>query len=413
MKTCLQIQQKNAKITAEIMKSLPKFSTRAMRRDFINKYAKHVKTPKSLLRHMYNELTQTESQDENDEQKMLNERVAEILLESDDPQLLLDYRELNGKSVNEKYNIFFNEMGQYFEKQLLPVNERRHGNELYLPLAISVEDLKSQVTKQCPPGTPIPSSETIRLQFMPGNPFQKTALRYTGRFNVKFRVQTRQARLYHPDGRYVATMFRYLKQFCVRFREESLFICLDDKAIVPVGDPGVPISTGVRGHNKVMTPASGPELVAADHDFHVAGLVPSVVLVTEAPSSSNDSFFTGKVYVTTKDKVFQSSHPFRHTTELIRILREHHSSDNVNLEVPILCMMTDGGPDHRVTYESVKASLVQLLMQLDLDMLIAIRTAPNQSWVNPAERCMSILNLALQHVALSREKMSDEMEKKY
>ena len=43
-------------------------------------------------------------------------------------------------------------------------------------------------------------------------------------------------------------------------------------------------------------------------------------------------------------------------------------------------------------------------------MLVAIRTAPNNSWVNPAERCMSLLNLALQHVALSRSKMSQRME---
>ncbi|XP_052212795.1 uncharacterized protein LOC127847150 [Dreissena polymorpha] len=42
-------------------------------------------------------------------------------------------------------------------------------------------------------------------------------------------------------------------------------------------------------------------------------------------------------------------------------------------------------------------------------MLIALRTAPSHSWTNPAERCMSILNLALQHVALDR----NEMEEKY
>ena len=50
-------------------------------------------------------------------------------------------------------------------------------------------------------------------------------------------------------------------------------------------------------------------------------------------------------------------------------------------------------------------------MQLDLDMLIAIRTAPNHSWINPAERCMSILNLALQHAALSRNEMDPQFEK--
>lgn len=72
--------------------------------------------------------------------------------------------------------------------------------------------------------------------------------------------------------------------------------------------------------------------------------------------------------------------------------------------------MTDGGPDHRVTFETVKLSLVQLFISLNLDMLVALRTAPNHSWMNPAERCMSVLNLALQHVALARNEMESKFE---
>ena len=41
-----------------------------------------------------------------------------------------------------------------------------------------------------------------------------------------------------------------------------------------VGDPGMPLSTGVRPHNKVLAPTEGPELVAMDHDFYINGLVP-------------------------------------------------------------------------------------------------------------------------------------------
>jgi len=43
-------------------------------------------------------------------------------------------------------------------------------------------------------------------------------------------------------------------------------------------------------------------------------------------------------------------------------------------------------------------------------MLVALRTAPHQSWNNPAERIMSILNLALQGVALVCKTMSEDME---
>ena len=44
-------------------------------------------------------------------------------------------------------------------------------------------------------------------------------------------------------------------------------------------------------------------------------------------------------------------------------------------------------------------------------MLIAVRTSPYQSWVNPAERVMSILNLALQNVSLERQALAEEFEK--
>ena len=51
-------------------------------------------------------------------------------------------------------------------------------------------------------------------------------------------------------------------------------VCLDDKAVVLVGDPGMPLSTGVRPHNRVFAPTKGPELVAMDHDFCINGPVP-------------------------------------------------------------------------------------------------------------------------------------------
>jgi len=50
-------------------------------------------------------------------------------------------------------------------------------------------------------------------------------------------------------------------------------------------------------------------------------------------------------------------------------------------------------------------SAILEFIALDLDLLIACRTAPNQSYNNPAERVMSLLNLGLQNVALSRTEM--------
>lgn len=45
-------------------------------------------------------------------------------------------------------------------------------------------------------------------------------------------------------------------------------------------------------------------------------------------------------------------------------------------------------------------------------MLVAVRTPPMNSWKNPPERIMSILNLALQSVGLMRKEQSENFKKK-
>ena len=56
-------------------------------------------------------------------------------------------------------------------------------------------------------------------------------------------------RKFHPDAYYVNALLQYVKAFCVNLRDFTLYISADDKAIIPVGDPDLPVSTGVRGHN--------------------------------------------------------------------------------------------------------------------------------------------------------------------
>ena len=71
---------------------------------------------------------------------------------------------------------------------------------------------------------------------------------------------------------------------------------------------------------------------------------------------------------------------------------------------------TDGGPDHNVKFLTVWLSLVCLFLHGDLDLLIAMRTCPTQSWKNVVEKIMCVLNLALYGVTLVRSAMGDEME---
>ena len=110
-----------------------------------------------------------------------------------------------------------------------------------------------------------------------------------------------------------------------------------------------------------------------------------------------------------KDRVFQKSSRFRHVTEIHNQLEALNDSE-VSSAKEILLLVTDGGGDHNVTHTSVQLSLGALFLNLNLDMLVAMRTCPTQSWTNLAERVMSRLNIALQNVALERNAMDPQFE---
>ncbi|KAI8511918.1 hypothetical protein Bbelb_110180 [Branchiostoma belcheri] len=360
-------------------------------------------------RTLYKDLTQDSAAAESYDEEMIDDRVKQFFLETEETDILVDLRKCNGwgrvaqsvaRSAHTPEVVGSNPA---HVTDLVPL-----GKALYTTFLTSLRP-ERKVKARMPPGSAIPSAEWIRLQFWPTNPYTNRAVRHTFRFDVKYAVQSRVLRLEHEDAKYAATQFKYMKEFACKYREHTKMICLDDKAIVPVGEPEHAVSSGVRGHNKSLVPV-GSTLVALDHDWHVAGVIPSVVLINQVPESTDGSFHRGRVFVTTKEKVFQPSTPARHATEVCNILRSCASSDDVNLHCPILLVYTDGGPDHRVTYLTVKLSYIALFIALDLDVLIAARCAPNASWMNPAERVMSVLNLALQNVSIAREKMADQFE---
>lgn len=254
------------------------------------------------------------------------------------------------------------------------------------------------VKETCPPETAIPSEQWLRLQFAPKCASTYASLQFTGKLQVKFQVQSRQLRKTHEDTHYASAIFRYLKEFCIKFRDFTVFVCMDDKHHCKVGEPGHPVAAVDRGKRVVV--AEDKVFAVSDHDFTKS----SVTMLVDIPESIEEgSFYRGQVYVGVKDLVLEPSSPLRHIAELkqISLDEELHSK-------PILCLYTDGGLDHRLTYLSVQLSLVCLFLSGDFDMLIAART-PRR---NPPERIMSILNLALQAVGLMRSEASDECEKK-
>ena len=94
----------------------------------------------------------------------------------------------------------------------------------------------------------------------------------------------------------------------------------------------------------------------------------------------------------------------RHATELLS-LRKNVRPNGVEM------IYTDGGPDHNISFLNVQIGWLAYFILSRCDTLIVGRTAPTQSWTNPGERVMSVLNMAMQNCALGRELMDDDFEK--
>ena len=61
------------------------------------------------------------------------------------------------------------------------------------------------------------------------NKHAQSSMKFTKLFNVRFKVQQRSLRLNHEDSHYTATLFKYLKHFCVQYRDHTLLLSCDNK----------------------------------------------------------------------------------------------------------------------------------------------------------------------------------------
>ncbi|RIB08543.1 hypothetical protein C2G38_2211423 [Gigaspora rosea] len=400
-----------ARMLAKIHEELPRYFTRQMRKNVLNKYSYIQKVTPAVLRMLHFDLTGNAAVTSDAVSRDVEE-ILRLMLTLAYPNIIFDLRTNNGFKGT-KFDTFWDETVAYFNEQnLLTVNERRLGTVLYMPLTLSVRDLRETIVERLktvygdplPSDIDIPSDEWIRLQFCSTNATTTRAMYYTGRFNVKFKVQGRMLRKHSEDAHYCAALFRYLREFCIQYRQWTCLISADDKHKIPIGED-VAISTGVRNRRSIVAYES--TLAAADHDFTKLSLTPSVIFFISIPDNISGSFYNGQVYVSYKDTIFEPSTAIRHSTEFLNALTIQYAYQEMP---PILCLYTDGGPDHRCNYGSVQIALISLFLCGDFDLLFAVRTAPNHSWTNPAERVMSTLNLGLQGVALKRDSMSLESE---
>ena len=69
-------------------------------------------------------------------------------------------------------------------------------------------------------------------------------------------VKKRQFRKSHIYEHYCAAIFLYLREYALKLRDECLFICLDDKHRLKVGEPGFPVAAAERGRRVIVMKTS-------------------------------------------------------------------------------------------------------------------------------------------------------------
>ena len=96
-------------------------------------------------------------------ESIIDERVREIInMEPEDPNTVIDLREVKNNDSKTKFDIFWDEAKKYINEDLgAAADDRRHGEVRHLAKAISIRDLCEQVVLRCPPDAAIPSNKWL------------------------------------------------------------------------------------------------------------------------------------------------------------------------------------------------------------------------------------------------------------
>ena len=65
-----------------------------------------------------------------------------------DPDILLDLQKLNGNIKVTLFDDFCTELSLFLEEVIPAVDDRRHGEMLHMPIAVSVRHLRDIITEQ-------------------------------------------------------------------------------------------------------------------------------------------------------------------------------------------------------------------------------------------------------------------------
>lgn len=195
-----------ARLVQQMRPQLREVNTRAQKQMFQDKIRNIANIQPALLDFIYSELAIDAAAMAYSE---MMERLRIISL--GESELMSDLRHLNPGRPNDKYDAFFSKLCELAEG-IAAADERRHGAGVaHLSQWISLADMIEKATKECPPGTPIPSKNLVRIQFAPTNLNSRLALRFTSKVPIQYKIQKRQLRKHHEDDHYCMALIKYLK----------------------------------------------------------------------------------------------------------------------------------------------------------------------------------------------------------
>jgi hypothetical protein len=393
----------------EVLRStVVSISTRAERQAYHDRFSKFTELNKNLRNSLFEHPTSSRATKQHQGRAEYDSRMTAILL-LDDWEMVEELKaEMKGDPKGSLYDVFWEELDKLLHEQAILTAEQNRQDDLSrVAIDITYAALRREVEKRVPAGTNIPSEKWFDLQFFPANIESRQALNHTGRYAVKKKVQTRTMRKQSPDAPYGLESWRQMKAMAVMWGENAVMCCQDDKTKVPVGEPNNPVAA-------TSVPGKAPQRLekqhgALDHDVSKFSIVPSANFFIDIPDSVQGSFYMGQPWITLKDATFQMSHPLRHTVEFLHLLYTEYDPPN-QASLALVLKYHDGGADHNVTHAWVQLCCIIEWLHSEVDLLLSERCVPGQSYIDPAERTFSKLNLALQCTSLERDRAPKEVE---
>ena len=208
---------------------------------------------------------------------------------------------------------------------------------------------------------------------------------------------------YTPDDHYCAALYKYSRQLVIMFKEYIAFTSTNDKCKIKIGESNFPVPAVTWVKQVFVTQRTF--LQAANHNHASSTLIPTVLLSHKIPNNTDNSWYRGVPYVYLKLVATEPSSAIRNAAEVKRVLISKFGKNNIP---PIVIFYTEGGPEHRTTFLSVKTAMIALQQAINADLLVALRTVPGHSFRNPAEKVNCILNLGLYGIGVMHQSIYED-----